>query len=227
MTTTSSTGAWDEPPGLAARGTVILLTGRGETARTYQRFGRRIAADAYRVRVVETDLDDLTTTRKQVEALLRDDDLPSPKVLAGSDTGATLATQLPGADGLVLAGLALPGSTPVTDWQAELDARSACPTHQGVLSEDEDFTRGALARPVPSDWTVEPPAVPTLVLHGSSDTVTPSASAFELLPHARRRTVVGGRHDVLNDVSHRSVAATVVLFLESLKLGGDLPDIVV
>ncbi|MFD4637057.1 alpha/beta hydrolase [Lentzea sp. NPDC058436] len=228
MTTTSSTGAWDEPPGLAARGTVILLTGRGETARTYQRFGRRIATDAYRVRVVETDLDDLVTTRKQVEALLADDDLPAPRVLAGSDTGASFASQLADlADGVVLAGLALPDSTPVTGWQSELDARSACPTHQRVLSEDADFTRGALARPVPSDWVVAPSTVPTLVLHGDKDPVTPLAAAFAPFSEARLRTVVGGHHDVLNDVSHRSVAATVVLFLESLKLGGDLPDIVV
>jgi hypothetical protein len=31
---------------------------------------------------------------------------------------------------------------------------------------------------------------------------------------------------VLNDVTHRSVAATIVLFLERLKLGADLPVIV-
>ncbi|MFD9701754.1 alpha/beta hydrolase [Lentzea sp. NPDC059081] len=226
--TTTSIGAWDEPPGLAARGTVILLTGRGETARTYQRFGRRLAADAYRVRVVETDPGDLVTTRKQVEALLGDADLPAPRVLAGSDTGATVAARLGSlADGVVLAGLALPDSAPVAQWQDELDARSACPTHQRVLAEDEDFTRGALAEPVPAGWVVEQPPVPTLVLHGDHDAVTPPAAAFAPFSSARLRTVVGGHHDVLNDVSHRSVAATVVLFLESLKLGGDLPDIVV
>ncbi|MFD5823823.1 alpha/beta hydrolase [Lentzea sp. NPDC060358] len=226
--TTTSTGAWDEPSGLAARGTVILLTGRGETARTYQRFGRRLASDAYRVRVVETDLDDLVATRKQVEALLGDADLPAPRVLAGSDTGAAVAARLGAlADGVVLAGLALPDSAPVTEWQDELDARSACPTHQRVLTEDEGFTRGALAEPVPADLVAEQPPVPALVLHGDHDTVTPLAAAFAPFPAARLRTVVGAHHDVFNDVSHRSVAATVVLFLESLKLGAGLPDIVV
>ena len=42
---------------------------------------------------------------------------------------------------------------------------------------------------------------------------------------ARAAVVAGGRHDVLNDVDHRSVAATVVLFLESLRRGADLPTI--
>ena len=47
------------------------------------------------------------------------------------------------------------------------------------------------------------------------------------LSEARRRyaqlgaeeltVVVDGRHDILNDASHRSVAATVVLFLERLR----------
>jgi hypothetical protein len=37
--------------------------------------------------------------------------------------------------------------------------------------------------------------------------------------------IVGGRHDVLNDLSHRTVAATIVLFLERLRLGADLPVI--
>ena len=41
------------PPGLRTRGTVIVVPGRGEGSATYQRFGRRLAADAYRVRVVE------------------------------------------------------------------------------------------------------------------------------------------------------------------------------
>jgi alpha-beta hydrolase superfamily lysophospholipase len=230
-------GSWDEPDGIAARGTVIVLTGRGETPASYQRFGRRLAADAFRVRVVQAGLDDLATARGEVVRLLADDDLPTPKVLAGSDTGATyaarLAGELPSVDGVVLAGIALPGSASdsaeVTRWEDELDARSACPTHRSIISHDNGFVRGALARPVPSDWILSAPAKPALVLHGSTDPVTPPAVAFEPfrdVKTARLKIVDGGRHDVLNDVSHRSVAATVVLFLESLRLGGELPAIV-
>ncbi|MZG13854.1 alpha/beta hydrolase, partial [Streptomyces sp. SID5914] len=40
------------PQGLRTRGTVVVVPGRGESHATYNRFGRRLAADAYRVRVV-------------------------------------------------------------------------------------------------------------------------------------------------------------------------------
>jgi hypothetical protein len=46
------TDAYDEPAGVAARGTVLVAAGRGETVEVYGRFGRRIAADGYRVRVL-------------------------------------------------------------------------------------------------------------------------------------------------------------------------------
>jgi alpha-beta hydrolase superfamily lysophospholipase len=230
---TNSPTAWDEPAGLAARGTVVVLTGRGETPASYQRFGRRLAADAYRVRVVPLDLDYLETAREEVAALLADDSLPAPKVLAGSDTGATFAARLAGeltsVDGVVLAGPALPESALIDGWEDELEARTACPTHRRVISDDDGFVRGALVRPVPSGWDVSDPAKPALVLHGSADPVTPPDAAFapfDDVKTAQLRLVTGAHHDVLNDVSHRSVAATVVLFLESLKLGSDLPVIV-
>lgn len=41
------------PRGLLTRGTVVVVPGRGESRATYARFGRRLAADAYRVRVVD------------------------------------------------------------------------------------------------------------------------------------------------------------------------------
>ena len=44
--------AWDEPDGLIPRGTVVVIPGRGETPAVYERFGRRLAGDAYRVRAV-------------------------------------------------------------------------------------------------------------------------------------------------------------------------------
>ena len=43
---------WNEPDGIGPRGTLILLVGRGENGDVYNRFGSRIAADAYRVRTV-------------------------------------------------------------------------------------------------------------------------------------------------------------------------------
>ncbi|MFT4084002.1 MAG: alpha/beta hydrolase [Nocardioides sp.] len=243
----ASHAAWDEPDGLAPRGTLILLPGRGESAATYGRLGRRLSADAYKVRYVEIDLDDLDAARDRVADLLDDADLPAPKVLLGADTGAAVAAALaadPRVDAAVIAGLALPSAdtagsgisgseTPQsagsTDWDAELEARSACPAHRRVLSEDPEFDRGSLSLPVPPGLVPAPTDKPVLVLHGSADPVTLAADAFDEfrdVDGAELRLITGAHHDVLNDLSHRSVAATVILFLEHLKLGAGAPAIV-
>ncbi|WP_328393617.1 lysophospholipase [Nocardia sp. NBC_00416] len=238
--THTAAGAWDEPEGATPRGTVVLLPGRGETAASYARLGRRLSADGYRVRYVRVELGDVAGARAAVEELLADESLPAPRVLLGSDSGAALAAQLVPelpVEGAVLAAIALPsalqGSATAAvgaDWADEVDARTACPVHRAVISADEEFTRGAIASPV--SWetgSVGAQDRPTLALHGTDDRVTPLAPALEVYAQASRtdvRLVQGGRHDVLNDVAHRSVAATIVLFLESLKLGPDVPPIV-
>jgi fermentation-respiration switch protein FrsA (DUF1100 family) len=226
--------AWDEPAGATPRGTLVVLPGRGETDASYERFGRRLSADAFKVRLVPVDLDDLDAARVAVEKVLADESLPSPKVLVGADTGATLAALLVGeveADAAVLAGLALPGSEGPGTWEEQVDARTACPVHRGVLDGDLLLDRQAFDRPLPwSSVDLAAPGKPVLVVHGSADRITPAADAvapYADAPSARVWLVEGGRHDVLNDVSHRSVAATVVLFLESLRLGRDLPPVLV
>jgi alpha-beta hydrolase superfamily lysophospholipase len=227
--------AWDEPVGGTLRGTLVVLPGRGETAASYERFGQRLSADAYRVRLVPVALDDLDGVADTVGKLLADESLPSPKVLVGSDSGATLAAllapELP-VDAVVLAGLALPSSVGVGSWQDEVAARTACPVHTRVITSDESFERGALNQPLPwESVSLAPSGKPTLVLHGTADPVTAADEAVAPFAGAagsgvRVRLVEGGVHDVLNDATHRSVAATVVLFLESLKLGPELPTIV-
>ena len=226
-----SIASWDEPAGGTPRGTLVVLPGRGETAASYERFGRRLAADAYKVRLVPVALDDLDDVTDTVGKLLADESLPAPKVLVGSDSGATLAAllapELP-VDAVVLAGLALPTSAGVGSWADEVAARTACPVHTRVINEDGAFERGALNQPLPWDSvSLAPSGKPTLVLHGTADPVTPVADAVAPYAGAARvRLVEGGVHDVLNDATHRSVAATVVLFLESLRLGPELPTIV-
>lgn len=234
--TSAPTTAWDEPAGGTPRGTLVVLPGRGETPASYARFGRRISADAWKVRLVPVDLaDDFDEVADRVGKLLADESLPSPKVLVGTDSGATLAAllapELP-VDAVVLAGIALPGSTGVDSWEDEVAARTACPVHSRVLEQDADFARGALNTPLPwSAVDLLPPGKPALVLHGTADAVTGLGEATAALaayagPTTRVHLVEGGRHDVLNDASHRSVAATLVLFLESLRLGPDLPAVV-
>src|SRR3954452_23823598 len=106
---------WNEPDGIAPRGTVLIVGGRGESAAVYQRFGRRIAFDAYRVRFVEGDLSDLDAVSRDIDVVLGDPQTVLPTLLLGSDTGAALAldhvarrTDLAQPDSVAVAGLTFP-----------------------------------------------------------------------------------------------------------------------
>jgi len=230
----SAVAEWSEPDGVVPRGTLVVLPGRGEGAGVYARLGRRVSADGYRVLVLPAPTDDPAQTTERVRAVLADAGSgPHPRVLVGSDTGALFAAGLvaeglAGVDALVLVGL--PGSLPPgpVGWSAELDARTACPVHRDVL--DRQVRRGALAEPVPAGWEAaavpERISVPVLGLHGTADTVASLDAArawYARLGVAELVSLVGGRHDALNDQSHRTAAATVVLFLERLRAG--LPEI--
>ncbi|AEH09181.1 MULTISPECIES: alpha/beta hydrolase [Protofrankia] len=233
--------AWDNPPAVAPRGTVILIAGRGEHPGLYERFGNRIAFDGYRVRVVGDPTAHERTVTSQINRLLADPDLPAPRVLAGSDAGAAFAAALVAAgkvrvDGLILVGLP-GGETTVTDigeweWETELGERTACPTHQARLDADVSVRRGALTVPISRSWIVDGDlrrvAVPVLGLHGTADLLSPLPAARERYtgaPIAEFVTIDGGKHDALNDATHRTAAAVVVLFLERLRAGADLPEI--
>jgi hypothetical protein len=86
MTTEHAPAAsWDEPDGIAPRGTLIVIPGRGEQPELYERFGRRIAGDGYRVHAVADPVVDAALTTAQV---LAHAPAVRPYVLAGSDTGA-------------------------------------------------------------------------------------------------------------------------------------------
>lgn len=223
--------AWDNPPGPSARGTVIVVPGRGEHPRVYERFGARLAFDAYLVRAVADPTRDEAGVTATVHALLADPDLVWPKVLVGSDAGAAFALSLVATGqaapaGLILAGLPAGGAVGTTDWDAELAERTACPTHAGRLSADPDFRRGGLQTPVPSTWLaagdLSAVTVPVLGLHGTADELSPLREIrerFAAAPTAELISIVDGRHDALNDATHRTAAAMVVLFLERLRLG--------
>jgi alpha-beta hydrolase superfamily lysophospholipase len=231
--------SWDNPETVAARGTLIVVPGRGEHAALYQRFGSRLAFDGYRVRAVSDPTRDAAGVVADITRLLEDPTLPAPWVLVGSDTGALFAvslvatTDLP-IDALILAGLPTNAATQpnVVDWDAELDRRTACSAHRGRLTNDEALVRGALAVEPPADWferaRLSDVRVPVLGIHGIDDAVSPWAAAREEYNSASHAELVGianGRHDALNDATHRTAAATIVLFLERLRLGADLPAI--
>ncbi|MEV0388174.1 alpha/beta hydrolase [Nonomuraea sp. NPDC050643] len=234
------------PDGLRTRGTVIVVPGRGETRATYARFGSRLAYDAYRVRVVDLPAADPaavapfldTLTQRLSEAIdgiaaETPDGPPRPLVLVGSDLGAAgIAALLAGAhsgatwwpQAAVLAGLPGNGSRAGGGWEDELDVRTHCPTHRGVLTGDASVERGALAGAVPQDLLdaayESAAAIPHLLLVGDADPLADRdalARAAKTLPKARLTVVRGAHHDVLNDLPHRSVAAEVVTFLEALR----------
>jgi pimeloyl-ACP methyl ester carboxylesterase len=222
--------AWNEPDGLMPRGTVIVIPGRGETSAVYERFGRRLAADAYRVRAAADPAVDAELARAQISAFLADSSLPAPRVLAGSDTGALfaimMARSVSGAavDALVLAGLpAAPQAAPAGSWEEELDARTSCPAHRARLTSPA-LRRGALYEAVPADWPERAGLgglqMPILGLHGGDDLISPLGQVrdrYAAAPRAELVSITAGRHDVLNDQTHRTVAATVVLFLERIR----------
>lgn len=215
-------------PEATARGSVIVIGGRGERADVYRRFARRIAFDGYRVAVVEND-------SAAVVRVIADAQPDLPLTVIGSDSGAlealTIASANPVVAGVVVAGLLVADAEGlVHDWDGELDIRSACPVHRGVLSTADALEPGSLGQksPVATAETLGLVDVPVLVLHGEADVLSPALDVVGLSSSLRDARVVlvrDGRHDILNDVSHRSVAAEIIQFLERLRLP-DAPDII-
>jgi len=216
-------GRWNEPSGVRARGTVLVFPGRGESSAAYWRFGARLAADAYRVIVVEDD----AAANSELEGAVR------PVVAVGADGGVYRAVDFAArhdVDAVIVAGVPVGGETDAL--VAEIASRTACPAHIDVLARD-----GAAARAIDSVLTLgdllAAPAtlgsdIPVLAIHGAADPVSPVDAAIEVyreLGATQVTIIAGGLHDVLSDVSHRTVAATVVIFLERLRVGADLPVI--
>lgn len=213
----------------ASRGTVVVLPGRGEHPGVYGRFGRRLAADGYTV-VVPARADDASV------AAAFTDHPDGTRVLVGSDAGArrawSWAARHPGGlDALVLAGLPLAveraaGPDAGGDHEAELDLRTSCPVHRGLLAGDPAFTWGTLTEALPQAPAALP-GVPTLLVHGTADRIAPLDAVVDLArgaDGATLATVEGGVHDVLNDRFHRSVAARLVLFFEEVGKGAVVRD---
>lgn len=243
------TASWYPSEGLLQRGTVVLLPGRGEHPGVYERLGRRLSADAYVVHILDV-ADSLPVGRTVDDLAQVAQGSAAPLVLAGSDTGALRALAVAAdpsvhLDGLLLVGTPL-ATGPSADadtvgaaadaWEGELSVRTSCPAHRGRLAADPEFARGALEAPVPAELlaaAAEAVALlgdlPVLLVHGEGDAIAPVAEARALaarLPRSVLATVADGKHDALNDLSHRSVAATAVQWLERLRAGAHLPVVV-
>ena len=187
MTSTTSVSAWNEPAGVAPRGTVLLLPGRGEQPGLYRRFGARIAADGYRVRVLPDPSADLDEATAQLKAHLTDAETVAPRVLAGVDTGALAALRVAASspapiDALILVGLPDPDQHAdewLESWEDEVEYRASCPTHRGLIADETLVERGALRSDrIPRELR-EPldlaalTDLPALGLHGDDDVISP------------------------------------------------------
>jgi pimeloyl-ACP methyl ester carboxylesterase len=224
--TSTTDGRWIEPEGIGVRGTLVLIPGRGENASVYARWGRRLASDAYRVVVVNPE---------GAAAEVAQPGVARPVVVVGSDTGATHAARLAAdrpqeVDGLIVAGVALDAGGDDFLWDPRV--RTACPTHQRVLADagvSPAAAPDAVHLAIPSGDGIRV-AVPSLAIHGEVDAISAVGEAVQRYREwevGEIAIVAAGTHDILNDVSHRSVAATVVLFLERLRQGPEVHDIVV
>ena len=60
---------WTEPEGIVARGTLVVIPGRGERGAHYERFGRRVAADGYRVHAVTDPTVDAALTAEHAQEM--------------------------------------------------------------------------------------------------------------------------------------------------------------
>ncbi len=66
---------------------------------------------------------------------------------------------------------------------------------------------------------------PILAIHGRDDSISPVEVAREMCatgPRIEFVSVAGARHDVLNDQSHRTTAAIILLWLERLRASSEL-----
>jgi len=202
-------------PAARVRGTVALVSGRGERAPVYERFGRRLSADGYTVAVFEADVDTAVSWLAGVDA-------DAPRIIAGSDTGAASALRVLAQGSIVDA--AIIAGTPVdaSSAQPEDAERTACPLHLGVLGTADARTDDVAFESVPDPADLAAVSVPVLAFHGATDPVSPIDEAAALLgavPDLELVETVDGLHDAFNDQSHRSVAASIVLWLERLRAG--------
>lgn len=108
-------------------------------------------------------------------------------------------------------------------WEDELDIRTHCSAHRGVLADGTAVQPGRLAAVVPDqllDAAYQSTAEVPQLLAGEADPLADRGAIARLakaLPAARLAFVRGAHHDVLNDLQHRSVAAEIVAFLGVLR----------
>ncbi|ROQ36517.1 alpha-beta hydrolase superfamily lysophospholipase [Frondihabitans sp. PhB188] len=225
MPTSTTTARIEALPVAAARGTAVVFGGRGETPEVYRRLADRLAADGYRV-VAFGAVEPGTVEAARAEL---DRTEAGPRIVVASDSGVAAAWRAVAdgdlvVDGLVVAGALTASGSHDVGGDAEIAERTACPVHRGRLGIDGVLERGALASHGAADEVDAALAgrvpAPVLAFHGEVDGVSDidaAVAVYRALPDVRAFGLEGGLHDVLNDLSHRSVAAQIVQFAERLR----------
>ena len=203
------------PVGEPPLGALLVVPGHDGNLTDYGRFAQRIAADGYVVDV----LDAVPTGAHELSGLLAEIEreelaVVGPRVLVGVGSGAAVVVDA------VRQGLVSPAAVVVAG---------------AVVGGVADASRAwgsSVASSAPSG-TLEGPwyvGIPALALHGHDDEVSPLHDIVRALswwPDAELLVVRDGGHDVLNDTAHRTVAASVVQFLERVRSGNPHRSIVV
>ena len=174
------------------------------------------APDGYLVYAVSDPTVDAAATRRQIDEVLAGENAGGPRVLVGSDSGAAFAVALAAkgsvvADALVLSGLPTgPAASAelagTTSWGPVPRARrtaASWPTTR--TSSGGRCPRGARTTGPPRAsrrwrcrcWACTAPTT-------RSARWTTSARGYAQAPQAELVTIAGGRHDALNDATHRT-----------------------
>jgi alpha-beta hydrolase superfamily lysophospholipase len=223
-------------PAKQSRGIFVVLPGRGDVASHYVRLGERLSFDGYTVVVADAPVADVDVAVRVWNAAVADAARYPVSVLVGVDIAAgfaasAVANAVLDPTALVLAGAVTSDAPPAiapTDPAAEIQLRTSCPVHREVLAASPagGFFDGAAVTSWPAPGV--PVTIPALILHGESDSLAPVGAVVEQTAQWGNRTVVtvlGGVHDVLNDIHHRTVAAELISFAERLRVDPTAPPV--
>jgi alpha-beta hydrolase superfamily lysophospholipase len=214
------------------RAVVIFLHGFGEHTGVYHRYGFALNAADIDLWAVDQfghglspgergdfgSLEASVGLADQLAALAQAETPGIPLVLQGHSFGAvvTLSRLIAGADPYhagVISG------APLVPIAGLLDADSSFDLDPSWLSADPFGV--SLARELDRAWDrfgAELPklAVPTLAVHGSDDPIADIGAVrayAEQIEPLRLEEIAGGRHDILNDVTHQAVSDTIIEFV--------------
>jgi alpha-beta hydrolase superfamily lysophospholipase len=224
-----------QPDG-ATRGSVVILGGLDETPDDFALLTEVLLLAGYAVTIFGDVSVDPRASAEGVARLL-ENTIARPVIVVGTDFGAVLALSVAvesastaaRVDAVVIGGLVTRASRASTSPIADLEAVTTSATVAGAVAGAFTASGGAadlLREPrIPHGFRLpDAPRVrlPTLVLHGDADDVTAVADAVSwasLLPFGSLRLVPGGDHHVLVGEERRTIAASILLFIERQRAG--------